>query len=239
MPKLFEGATGISNQWSLAAFAIAAILYIILKRRGKVPAIAWACIVAIVLLGLVPIVASVYVEKARLTDNASAIYRLRITVVDLQQMPVDDARVWSSVGGEAKKVAGGWQFDIPAAAKPADGKLTVYASVASAFLTGRRDLQLTEERNPPFTILLAKDDSATIRGRVVDGSGKAVTGARVSVTGYEREGVVTEAGGNFVLPAHAASGQQVQLHTEKAHYAAVSQWHLAGDEPATLVLDRK
>ena len=232
MAKLFETAAGVSNQWSLAAFAIAAILYFVLKRRGKVPAIAWACIVAILLIGLAPILASVYAGK-------NAIYRVRVTVLDPQQIPVDDARVWSSMGGEPKKVAGGWQFDIPAASKPADGKLTVYAAVSSAFLTGRRELPLADDRNPTVTVQLAKDASATVRGIVVDGSGKAILGARVSVVGFESETVVTRAGGNFLLPAHAANGQQAQLHAEKAGYAAVNQWHPAGDEPATLVLDRK
>ena len=236
MPKLFETAAGISNQWSLAAFAIAALLYFILKRRGKVPAIAWACILAIVIIGVVPILASVYVERIRLPD---AIYRVRVTVLDSQQTPVDDAKVWSSMGGEPKKVAGGWQFDIPAASKPADGKLTVFAAVPSAFLTGRRELQLADDRNPAIAVQLARDASATVRGIVADSAGRAIAGAGVSVVGYEGEGLVTQAGGNFQLPAHAANGQQVQLHAEKSGYGAVSQWHPAGDEPATLVLERK
>src|SRR5713226_5308727 len=122
MTKLLETAAGISNQWSLAAFAIAAILYLVLQRRGKVPAIAWAAIVAVLVLGALPIAAPIFVE-------GRAIYRVRVTVLDPQQTPVEEARVWSSLGGEAKKVAGGWQFDIPAATRPADGKLTVYATV--------------------------------------------------------------------------------------------------------------
>ncbi len=239
MVKLFETAAGISNQWALAAFAIAAILYLVLKRRGKVPAIAWACIVAIMVIGLAPILASFYLERSRLVDQASAIYRVRVTVLDPQQMPVDEARVWSSMGGEAKKVAGGWQFDIPAATRPAGGKLTVYASVASAFLAGRSDLLLADDHNPTTTVQLARDTSATIRGIVVDGSGKALAGARVSVTGYESEAVLTPAGGNFVLLAHASDGQQVLVSAEKEGYAPLTQWHPAGDEPLTLALERK
>ncbi len=235
MTKLLETAAGISNQWSLAAFAIAAILILyslMVKRRGKVPAIAWAAIVAVLLLGALPMVARVYVE-------GRAIYRVRVTVLDPQQTPVEEARVWSSLGGEAKKVAGGWQFDIPAATRPTDGKLTVYATVAAAFLAGRREVDLAGDRNPAVILQLAKDAAATVRGIVVDGQGKAVAGARVSVIGYETEAVVTGTGGNFVLAAHAASGQQVQLHVEKPGYAAVNQWHPAGDEPVTLVLERR
>ena len=231
--KIFETSASISDQWSLAAFAIAAILYLVLKRRGTVGPIAWASILAIVLLGLVPILASVYVDR-------TAIYRVRVTVLDPQQSPVDDAKVWSSVGGEGKRVAGGWQFDIPAAAKPVDGKLTVYAAVPSAFLTGRCELQLTHDRNPSLVVRLARDSSGTIRGIVIDSvSNEAIVGARVSVVGYESEAVVTQAGGNFQLPAHAAKGQQVRLHWERKGYVADSTDHPAGDFPATLTLHRK
>jgi len=239
MSGIFKTAAGISNQWSLAAFAIAAILYFLLKRRGKIPAVAWASIAAILILGLTPIVASVYVQRAGIADLASAIYRVRVTVLDPQQMPIDSAKVWSSMGGEPKRVTGGWQFDIPAASKPADGRLTVYASVAEAFLGGRRELRLGDDRNPSITIQLARDASASVRGIVVDQAGHAIANARVSVAGYESEGTTTQVGGSFQLPAHAARGQQTQLHAEKEGYKAVNQWQPAGDDPSTLVLERE
>jgi hypothetical protein len=55
------------------------------------------------------------------------LYRIRVTVVDSAGLPVDDAKVWSSLGGEPKKVAGGWQFDIPRSAIPKEGPLTLFA----------------------------------------------------------------------------------------------------------------
>ena len=139
MPQLFKAAARISTPWALAAFAIAAIVFLLAKRRGKVPPTAWAGIVGIVLLGLVPIIAQL---------GSLAIYRVRVTVVGPQGTPVEDAKVWSSMGGEPKKVAGGWQFDIPAAARPADGKLTIWASVDAAYLKGSQELELAGDRNP-------------------------------------------------------------------------------------------
>jgi hypothetical protein len=59
------------------------------------------------------------------------------------------------------------------------------------------------------------------------------------VAGYEAEAVVTGEGGGFVLPAHAALAQKVLLHAETNGYEGVTQWHMAGDQPATIVLDRK
>jgi hypothetical protein len=132
MNELFQAAAKISSMWSLAAFAIAAVIFFAIRGgRGKVNPIAWGVVAAIILLGVVPIVGSLYVQARQ--DEGSAIYRVRVVVVASDGVPSNEARVWSSMGGEAKKVDGGWQFDIPAKTKPADGKLTVYAEVNSAF----------------------------------------------------------------------------------------------------------
>src|SRR5512145_3256064 len=91
----------ISSPWNLAALALAIVFYLVLKkRRGQVPFAAW---VVIVLLVAIPVGASVY---SGLPAKPS-IYRLRVTVVDPQNVPAEDAIVWSSLGGEPKKVAGG------------------------------------------------------------------------------------------------------------------------------------
>jgi hypothetical protein len=166
------------------------------------------------------------------------IYRLRVTVIDPQQVPLEDAQVWSSIGGEAKKVAGGWQFDIPAGARPVDGKLTIYALRQAAFLSGKQEVKLGDDLNPAVTVPLQRDTAANVRGIVTDESGRSVAGATVSVVGHEEESVITKDTGNFFLPAHAAEGQQVQLRVEKNSYAAVTQWHPAGSTPATLILAR-
>ncbi len=136
-------------------------------------------------------------------------------------------------------MAGGWQFDIPAAARLADRKLTIWASVDAAYLKGNMDLQLDADHNPAVSIQLRSDQSASVRGLVTDRSGSAIAGAHVSVTGYESEAVVTQAAGSFVLPAHAASDQNVLLHVEAKGYPGATQWHLAGDHPAAIILDRK
>lgn len=173
-----------------------------------------------------------------ISENVNAIYRVRVTVLNLRQNPVEDARVWSSIGGEPKKVAGGWQFDIPAASKPTEGNITFYASKQTAFLAGKQDLRLAEDFNPAITIQLEKEKSVTVGGVVVDKSGRALSGVRVTVVGHEDTGVITSGSGNFVLTAYAADGQQVLLHAEKEGYRARNQWHPAGDEPATIILLR-
>jgi len=168
------------------------------------------------------------------------IYRVRVTVIDPQRRPVEDAKVWSTIGGEPKKVAGGWQFDIPSASVPIDGQVTFHASKKNAFLTGERGLKLERDANPAVSIELSKDvKEVVVRGIVLDESNHAIGEVRVNLVGHESEAVITRPNGGFVLPAHAAVGQQVLLHAEKPGYKAVNQYHPAGEEPATIILERK
>ena len=128
--------------------------------------------------------------------------------------------------------------DIPATSVSKNRKLTIYAEKNTAFLKGKHELQLGEDRNPTITIQLEKDTSTTVRGIVQDDSGQVLSGARVNVAGY-KEAITTSMTGNFVLSAHAAIGQSVLLHAEKAGYKPTDQYHPAGDQPAVIILNRK
>lgn len=190
------------------------------------------------LAGLDPEILFLFEDGSR-RDGIPDIYRIRITVIDQRHVPVDDAKVISSIGGEALKVPGGYQYEIAGAKRPKDGKLTFYASKESAFLTGKKDLTLEDDPNPSVAIQLSKDDSALIRGKVVDELNVGIAGARVSVAGYEAEAVITGAGGGFVLPAHAAVDQMILLHVEKDGFKGKLQYHPAGNDPVTIILERR
>jgi Tetratricopeptide repeat len=141
-------------------------------------------------------------------NRSDGLYRVRATVTNEQGVPVEDAKVWSSVGGEPKKIAGGSEFNIPAATKPLDGKITFFAEKESAFLKGQAELTLDKDFNPTVTIKLSRDTSAKVRGQVTDTKFHGIAGARVFVVGYEAEAVITKEGGNFELPAHEASAER-------------------------------
>jgi hypothetical protein len=173
------------------------------------------------------------------SDEPGGVFRVRATILDPGGLPVDEAIVWSSVGGEAKRVSGGWQLDIPASTRPADGKLTVYASKAPAFLQGQTDLILDADPNPTLVIQLRKDDSARVTGRVLDASSNPVPHAWIHVVGHEQERVQTGAAGEFVLAAHAAKGEMIRLRADKAGFRSEELVHAAGGESATIVLSVK
>jgi hypothetical protein len=165
------------------------------------------------------------------------LYRVRVTVLGVQGQLIEDAEVRSSVGGERKKVDGGWELDIPAGALPAGHKVTLYASKPSDFLRGSRDLILQKDFEPTISVEVYKDRSAQVTGSVQDEEGHSLPGARVNVAGYEAEAATTGPEGGFTLAAHAAPGQTVRLHAEKLGFKPLDQDHPAGN-PATLRLDR-
>jgi hypothetical protein len=205
----------------LAAFAFSITIK---KRQSRV---AWFLVAVILLLGLAPLFSSTYLQSRGL-------YRVRVTVLGTDKQPVDDARVTSSNGGEPKKVEGGWEFDIPPQTRPADGKVTLSASVRSAFLAGRSTLILEKDYFPTTEIQLARDTSAMVRGVVIDGHRRSVAGAHVSIPGFPDIGVTDEMG-NFLLPAHAADGQMVHLRAQKDRLTADVSVP-AGNAPAELVM---
>jgi hypothetical protein len=89
---------------------------------------------------------------------------------------------------------------------------------------------------PETTIHLTADTSATIGGVVLDAHGKSVAGATVSIPGHT-EAVETDKMGNFTLPAHAATGQIVQLRAQKGPLVG-SISGPAGNIPVELVVRR-
>jgi hypothetical protein len=170
--------------------------------------------------------------------ESADLVRLRVLLLGPKGSPVEDARIWTTVGGEPKQVAGGWEFDIPISKLPADGRVTIHASKESAFLSGSGEVQLGADLAPSVTVRLAANPSTTVRGIVLDEAGNALEGVRVSIVGHEGEAISTGFAGQFVLPAHAADGQQVQLHAEKAEYEPITQFHPAGAFPANLTLEK-
>ena len=180
----------------------------------------------------------VAISRANSTAAEDASYRVRVLVVDNHSTPVSDVKVWSSIGGEPMRVEGGWLFVVPKDTKPVDGKVTFYASKDAAFLKGTTPVVLGDDHNPSVTVTLANDRSAKIMGIVEDQNHSAVADAMVSVIGYDSEAVVTKSSGSFSVPAHAADGQQVQLHIEKSGYHAANQWCPAGDSPCSIELQR-
>ena len=238
MIEILKAAAQISTMWSLAAFAIGVVVFLVQRKARANTGLLWGSLATIALIGITPIAGSIYLQTNKDQLKSASLYRLRVTVLDPQQSPVDQAKVWSSIGGEPKGVAGGWEFDIPTQNKPADGRLIIYAAFPAAFLTGSQAVELSASNtSPAVTVQLHHDVSSHLRGVVTNGEGQALSAAMVSIVGYQA--IQTDSSGGFILPAHAATGQQVHVHVEKDGYQAVTEWLPAGDASVQLSLQRK
>jgi hypothetical protein len=250
--SFLEAAATVNSTWSMAAFAIAAILALFnsylsfarQSRRNQRPAkgsssitsIIWGGVVVICFMGALPILANTYLESQR--ARMLSIFHVRVIVVDSHGVPVSGAALRTAVSNETTTTEQGvGAVAIPQASLPADGKVTIYADLPAAFLHGRADIKLAKDPNPTVTIELSGARDATATGMIQDDAGRALAGATVSVLGGES--TVTAEDGSFTLKANAAAGQTIRLHAEKKGYQAVDQYHPAGTDPVTIVLPKE
>jgi hypothetical protein len=231
----------IIEKASKSSLGILALMVLLLGALGfgffKTAAVKVRVVIYLSLLSGV-IAYGVAISRAAGNVSQNSSYRIRVVVIGPHQTPVDDAHVSSTGGGELMRVEGGWMFVIASDTKPADGKVTFYASKDAAYQKGETPYQLGEDHNPTVTVTLSTR-SASVRGMVVDERQRAVEGVTINVIGYDIEAEITKSTGGFVLPAHAADGQQVQLHAEKSGYGPANSWCPAGDSPCTILLRRE
>lgn len=164
-----------------------------------------------------------------------ALYALRVVPVSEDGLPVEDATVRASVGNEAQQVAGGWEIEMPRAKVPADGRVTVWAEQASTAAKGRVSLELGDDPTPSIEVPLLAP-ATKVRGTIVDGAGRSVGGARVSVLGYGDEMRVTDGSGTFELSAHRPPGERVRVHVEHPKFRALDEYCFAGSSDCYIAL---
>ena len=158
-------------------------------------------------------------------------YRGRVTVVSPDDNPVDDAHVRSNLGGEAKKVEGGWEIDLPS--ESAKGhKLTAYAEVQNRGWSGNADLDFGDDHSPPLKVFLKETGELPVRGTVLDVTGRSVPNAQITVIGFGEEGVSTgsregageRASATRATPTGASSERYRHATRARATAAGVGNW---------------
>jgi len=237
--EFLDHISQVKDAWTIAAFAIAAILsaYNLAARKRGARRGLWLIVVAVCVLAIVPMIVTI---MANPPSPALTIYRVRVTVVDSSGVPVEGATVRATaLNSTTTGTDGSSELSIPKGSLGQDGKITVFADKAlpnKALLHGTADLTLTADPNPSITIPIHPLEGALVSGIVEDEAGHAVAGARVVIPGTEA--VTTDADGNFKLQTHASRGEEVELHADKPGYTALTQRHPIDAGPATLVLHR-
>lgn len=202
------GHIGHPGKVAVVAFVVAAFVFA-LAFRAKRPLLGGVAAVGIILLGVMPFAAYSFLQSR-------GIYHVQVVLLRPDRTVVDIAQVKSSNGGELKMVAGGWELVVPQQGRPADGKVTLSAVAKDEFLKGGSTIVLAQDYYPTATIQLVAETSAMVRGVVVDEELGVIAGARVTVGDFP-ESAVTNAKGNFVLPAHAGQGQMVEIRAQKGN----------------------
>jgi hypothetical protein len=167
--------------------------------------------------------------------NRSELYHVSIYVLDAENKPVLDAKVISAPTGTQKKTDNGWEITIPEAALGDDKKLTVWATSEGGTGEGSNDIVLAADHRPSVKIILRRDLSARIKGRVTDEDGKPLSGAVVYIANHNEKKVTTDGSGFFDLAAHAAAGQHVHVFIEKENYQPWNDVIPAGGESLTSI----
>jgi hypothetical protein len=202
----------IGHAGTIAGVALAvALVFFALAFRAKRILLGSVMTGLILGLGFVPLAASAYLKSR-------GVYRVQVVVLRPDQTPVEIAQVKSFSGGELKMVGGGWELEIPPQNRPADGRVSLSAAAKDEFLKGGTMIVLGQDYYPTATIQTIAETSAKIRGVVVNEDLSVIAGAKVSIDGYP-DVAVTDAKGNFVLPAHAGKGQMVEVRAQKDEWS--------------------
>jgi hypothetical protein len=207
-----QGSTVLTATFVVAAMGIIYAAFLSTKNKFIV-----------IVLAAVAVVMGYFVLRPQ--GGGSAVYTVRVMVEGPSGALVKRPHVWSFLGGEVKVLDNGAAEIVIAQALVGKGaKLKVGAEDLDSGATATGEVVLDSDTVKPMTIRLVARPDETVRGMVVDANGAAVANARVSVVGFGRESVQTDAYGGFELKAHKSSGT-IALHAEKAPLGVA-------DEPA-------
>lgn len=209
------------------AAALSWLLYRKLRGNSSVPATVRGAIFSILGLGLLP---------ALLNFSSFREYSFMVQVLDTGDYPTTDASLKTSAGSLTKTFLG-WQLNVPVYARIATSRITLRAS--SEGLTGLADVPLGKDHTGSVVVQLDDDKNPSVRGFVVDTSGTPIDFAVVIVTGHPTEAVITQLGGRFTLPAHAARDEYVWVHAEAHGRPFGTEWLKAGGPPGTITLGQQ
>ena len=229
----FDYVHEVKDAWTIAAFAIAALLsaYNIAAKKPGARRNLWIVVIGLCVLAIVPMLASL-VGNPPLT-----IYRVHVLVLNPAGVPVAGAMVKATtLNATATGADGSCDITIPKGTLQQSGDITIFADLATPGqprLHGAKDLTLAADPNPSLTITMAKLPGAAVTGMVEDARGRAVVGALVVIPGVEP--VTSGKGGSFHLQSNASSGEEVELHAEKDG-CTVTQRHPVDAGPVTLTL---
>jgi hypothetical protein len=234
-PGWFDSALKVANQYSLAAYAIAALLavvgYIARTKLLQKPWLLAAVVAAVVLIVAIPVAALVYIKHA----ESMGIYRISVTATDHKGVPVQHPNVHASVPAQSYDIGSSVQLEVTPGHLSKGSTLMIYADDPDTKEQGEAKLTLGDDWAPSISVPLHPIPSE-VRGNVIDKSSMPIPEAQVSIAGYD-ERATTDSQGLFVIQTAVPKGDTVYLLVQKPGYVSVRQQHISGAAPATIVLE--
>jgi hypothetical protein len=151
----------------------------------------------------------------RVDGDEPEVHHIRVRAIGPDHSALKRAKVSSTLEGEIKSVDGGWEIDIPVGLSEQKRQLTIDATVEDLGLTGSTTLTLSSDTVQVTTLELKKSGELPVRGIVEDSHGNSIPNALVSVLGFGKDAVLSDASGSFELPSHALADETIPLHAEK------------------------
>jgi len=225
-------AAKITNEYSLAAYTIAALLTgLSVIGRQKLKAKPWLLglvVLAIVCIASIPMFSKIILARMQQP------YRISVIVVAPDGTRAPHSTVSASVPYSSYQIQDVPQVEIDESHVPADRMVTVSAKDDVLFEEESADVKLLSDRTPALTALL-KEAPGEVRGNVFNSNKQGLVGVRVSVEGYSESDTSKESG-VFLIHTHAPNGAQVTLLAEKPGFRSARQQHIVG-RVATITLE--
>ncbi|CAM2064230.1 Carboxypeptidase regulatory-like domain-containing protein [Sulfidibacter corallicola] len=160
--------------------------------------------------GAIAVFVIVYFYAPAGMPTGSKPYRLFITVLNQEGLPVSNAKITTDTAEQIRKLDNAWELVVRD--RKAGDTVNIYA--AFGFTQGKESVVLGGDKEYRISITLKKRTDGIISGRVTDQRGHPLSGVFVSVLGHEPDGIRTDDQGHFKLKTHAAPGEEVRVTAE-------------------------
>jgi hypothetical protein len=137
-----------------------------------------------------------------------------IEVIGPDKQRVSTADVSSLPAAQIKKADGTWELEVPPQVRPADGTFVLSASLKEAFLAGSTKVVLADDYFPCNNPTCDSPFSPRSRNGHRRPGKAGCRRENVAIEGYTEIAKTNEMG-NFEVPSHHASGQQISVVAKK------------------------
>lgn len=235
MQNILRNLINVDNIFSLCAIAIW-IIFFAYRKKGFKNSVPLQFNIIVFLLPLVPVL--------QLSINAyysySNLYRIRVTVMNVNGAVEEEPVIRSSSGGDISNYSGGALIQLHASQIPKNKKITIYAAKDEDSSFGSKELILGDELNVNVEINLKQNVIDKLSGIVEEDidEGKVIQISGVNVL-CEGKSYLTNQCGQYEILGSFIVGRQYSISFQKKGYDGQLYEDTAGKEIERIRLKRQ